>query len=148
MTVEGRSLCERIRCSVCECAAVFPNLGRYLEREKRTDFFSEIEKVGSKPVKEVYERLLPLEKKVQKWLDERSDFCRRQLCRRKNCRRRFSEVLWQLFNQAARCRTRGFLLYKFGERAAGLDSAVTKRGISTAYLFANTLVAWKWTRPF
>lgn len=143
MTVEGRSLCGTytVQCPA-NAQQFFRISGRYLEREKRTDFFSEIEKVGSKPVKEVYERLLPLEKKVQKWLDEPVGFLQETIMPQEKLQAAlFGSSLAELFNQVQLARTQAdFSCTSLGNEPAGLDSAVTMRGISSAYLFANTLV--------
>lgn len=123
------------------------NAGEYLllnglEEAGRIRFKSRLLRAGGEHGQEPYARLLPLEEEVQRWLDSPVGVLEIPLppegkLEAALCGSRVAE----LFNRVQLDATGAdFSCTSLGNDPVGLSSPVTMRGITAAYLFANTLV--------
>lgn len=123
------------------------NAGQYVRIEGRFDgarcrFSSALLPAGSSHPPQPYESLLPLEKKVQLWLDEPIGTLAQPIPPEEKLPAALqgSQVA-ALFNQVQLEATRAdFSCTSLGNAPVGLASPVTMRGVTSAYLFSNTLV--------
>lgn len=97
---------------------------------------------GSEHCPELYNRLLPLEEKVQSWLDQPVGTMEESIAPEGKLEAAlYGSKVAALFN-AVQLEATGadFSCTSLGNDPVGLSSPVTYRGISAAYLFSNTLV--------
>ncbi|EET59728.1 5'-nucleotidase, C-terminal domain protein [Marvinbryantia formatexigens DSM 14469] len=100
------------------------------------------EQVAAEHDAQPYQRLLPLERETQKWLDEPVGFLGREIpAENKLEAALYGSELADLFNQVQLAETGAdFSCTSLGNTPVGLEREVTMRAICGAYLFANTLV--------
>ena len=123
------------------------NAGQFLHLTGRWDgqesrFSSRLEPVGSDHPTEPFQSLLPLERAVQAWLDQPIGALAQAIPPegKLEAALRGSQVA-ALFNQVQLEETGAdFSCTSLGNDPVGLTSPVTMRGVTAAYLFANTLV--------
>ncbi len=141
MAVEGRKLAGTY--------AVQPpaNAGQFLHITgccdgKRCTFQSHLIPVEEKHFPEPYQSLLPLERAVQLWLDQPIGALVQSLPPEGKLEAAlYGSQVANLFNQVQLLETGAdFSCTSLGNEPVGLISPVTMRGITAAYLFANTLV--------
>lgn len=108
----------------------------------RAAFTSRLLPVGGSHPEEPYRTLLPLEQTVQQWLDlPIGSLCTAIPPEEKLPAALQGSQVADLFNQVELDATGAdFACTSLGNDAVGLASPVTMRGVTAAYLFANTLV--------
>ena len=123
------------------------NAGQFLRISGRWDgadgrFQSVLEPVGGAHPAEPYQSLLPLEDAVQDWLDQPiGELDHTILPEGKLEAALYGSQVAALFNQVQLAETGAdFSCTSLGNDPVGLASPVTMRGVTAAYLFANTLV--------
>ena len=104
-------------------------------------FSSEFVNVGKETPQEPYTRLLPLGKRVQSWLDEPVGSLEKEILPEEKLEAALhGSRLAALFNQVQLEATGAdFSCTSLGNDPVGLAASVTMRGVTAAYLFANTL---------
>ena len=126
------------------------NAGQFLRITGQQDgrnfcFHSKLTPVGATHGTEPYQSLLPLEQAVQVWLDQPIG----ELAYPISPEGKLDAALYgsqvaALFNQVQLAETGAdFSCTSLGNDPVGLASPVTMRGVTAAYLFANTLVCWR-----
>ena len=123
------------------------NAGQFLHLTGRWDgqesrFSSRLRPVGGQHPEEPFRTLLPLERAAQKWLDQPIGALAQAIPPegKLEAALRGSQVA-ALFNQVQLEETGAdFSCTSLGNDPVGLTSPVTMRGVTAAYLFANTLV--------
>ena len=123
------------------------NAGQFLHLTGRWDgqesrFSSRLRPVGRQHPEEPFRTLLPLERAAQKWLDQPIGALAQAIPPegKLEAALRGSQVA-ALFNQVQLEETGAdFSCTSLGNDPVGLTSPVTMRGVTAAYLFANTLV--------
>ena len=123
------------------------NAGQFVHITGRYDgtcsrFQSELTPVGEKHFSEPYYSLLPLEHAVQRWLDQPIGTLAQSLPAEGKLEAALhGSRVAALFNQVQLVETGAdFSCTSLGNDPVGLASPVTMRGVTAAYLFANTLV--------
>ena len=123
------------------------NAGQFLRITAQWDgrdtrFHSKLTPVGSKHQAEPYQSLLPLERAVQVWLDQPiGELAQPIPPEEKLDAALHGSRVAVLFNQVQLAETGAdFSCTSLGNDPVGLASPVTMRGVTAAYLFANTLV--------
>lgn len=131
------------------CYAVQPpaNAGRYIRLQasvgpEGTEIKSKLIPVGKEHREQPYRSLLPLEHRVQQWLDRPIGHLEKDIAPegKLDAALKGSRVA-ALFNLVQLEATGAdFSCTSLGNEPVGLASPVTMRGVTAAYLFANTLV--------
>ena len=123
------------------------NAGQFLHITGQQDgrdirFCSKLTPVGATHTKEPYQSLLPLEQAVQTWLDQPiGELAHPIRPEGKLDAALHGSQVAALFNQVQLAETGAdFSCTSLGNDPVGLASPVTMRGVTAAYLFANTLV--------
>ncbi len=123
------------------------NGGQYLRisgsrEESRVHFCSRLEPVGDRHPARPFQTLLPLEQAVQTWLDQPVGCLEQPLSPEGKLEAAlYGSRVAALFNQVQLDATGADLsCTSLGNDPTGLASPVTMRGVTAAYLFANTLV--------
>ncbi len=108
----------------------------------RSSFRSRLTAVGAIHPAEPYQSLLPLENAVQDWLDQPIGELDRTIPPEGKLEAAlYGSQVAALFNQVQLAETGAdFSCTSLGNDPVGLASPVTMRGVTAAYLFANTLV--------
>lgn len=108
----------------------------------RCRFRSDLIPVGEKHREEPYCSLLPLETAVQEWLDQPIGILTQSIPPEDKLEAALKgSQLAELFNQVQLIESGAeFSCTSLGNNPTGLSSPVTMRGVTAAYLFANTLV--------
>ncbi len=112
-------------------------------------FSSALLPVGQRHPAQPYESLLPLQAQVQVWLDQPLGILQRPIPPEEKLPAALqgSQVA-ALFNQVQLAATGAdFSCTSLGNTPVGLASPVTMRGVTSAYLFSNTLVVLEVTEP-
>ncbi len=141
MAVEGVELSGTY---AVQCPA---NVGRYLHLTGRWDgqkpvFSSQLRPVGRQHLEEPFQALLPLEQAAQKWLDQPIGALEQTIPPEGKLEAAlYGSKVAALFNQVQLDATGAdFACTSLGNDPVGITSPVTMRGVTAAYLFANTLV--------
>lgn len=123
------------------------NAGQFLHisgkwKGTRSSFRSRLTAVGAGHPAEPYQSLLPLENAVQDWLDQPIGELDRTIPPEGKLEAAlYGSQVAALFNQVQLAETGAdFSCTSLGNDPVGLASPVTMRGVTAAYLFANTLV--------
>ena len=123
------------------------NAGQFLHisgkwKGTRSSFRSRLTAVGAIHPAEPYQSLLPLENTVQDWLDQPIGELDRTIPPEGKLEAAlYGSQVAALFNQVQLTETGAdFSCTSLGNDPVGLASPVTMRGVTAAYLFANTLV--------
>ncbi|HIR86434.1 MAG TPA: bifunctional metallophosphatase/5'-nucleotidase [Candidatus Limivicinus faecipullorum] len=141
MTVEGLSLCGTYAVQPPANAGEYIQLRASLEKEG-LQAASRLIPVGDRCLAEPRSSLLPLEEQVQRWLDKPLGYLKKDVPpeEKMEAALKGSRVA-ALFNLVQLEATGAdFSCTSLGNEAVGLSSPVTMRGVTAAYLFANTLV--------
>ena len=112
------------------------------EGEAGLELSSRLLPIGREHSSQPWEKLLPLEQTVQHWLDKPIGLLEKDVApeAKLEAALRGSRVA-DLFNQVQMDATGAdFSCTSLGNEPVGLSSPVTMRGVTAAYLFANTLV--------
>ena len=123
------------------------NAGEYIElsaaeEETGFQFSSRLLPIGMEHSRQPWENLLPLEQTVQRWLDKPIGLLKNDIApeSKLEAAMKGSKVA-ALFNLVQLEATGAdFSCTSLGNEPVGLSSPVTMRGVTAAYLFANTLV--------
>ena len=141
MAVEGLSLCGTYAVQPPANAGEYIQLRASLEKEG-LQAASRLIPVGDRCLAEPRSSLLPLEEQVQRWLDKPLGYLKKDVPpeEKTEAALKGSRVA-ALFNLVQLEATGAdFSCTSLGNEAVGLSSPVTMRGVTAAYLFANTLV--------
>lgn len=141
MAVEGLSLCGTYAVQPPANAGEYIQLRASLEKEG-LQAVSRLIPVGDRCLAEPRSSLLPLEEQVQRWLDKPLGYLKKDVPpeEKMEAALKGSRVA-ALFNLVQLEATGAdFSCTSLGNEAVGLSSPVTMRGVTAAYLFANTLV--------
>ena len=141
MAVEGLSLCGTYAVQPPANAGEYIQLRASLEKEG-LQAASRLIPVGDRCLAEPRSSLLPLEEQVQRWLDKPLGYLKKDVPpeEKMEAALKGSRVA-ALFNLVQLEATGAdFSCTSLDNEAVGLSSPVTMRGVTAAYLFANTLV--------